>query len=123
MWKNLTFAVGLGWLLWGAVFYEAMDWDIGVSLLMAFSTYLTAGFFYRVFRQREYAKWPLAILGAWWSVDGVYWLYWSIVNPASMIRDGQWQASLCLYLLCVFIWAADPSSILQSLRQRPRDPA
>jgi uncharacterized membrane protein len=37
-------------------------------------------------------------------VDGVYWAYWSYVNPAAMIREGQWLASLCLYALCGVIW-------------------
>jgi hypothetical protein len=41
-WKNGTFAIGLGWLLWGALFLDYPDWDIGLSLLMAASTYVTA---------------------------------------------------------------------------------
>jgi hypothetical protein len=41
-WKNGTFAIGFGRLLWRAVFLEYPDWDIGLSLLVAASTYLTA---------------------------------------------------------------------------------
>lgn len=115
MWKNATFLVGLGWLLWGALFFDYPDWDLGLSLLMAGSTYLFADWSLRVVKQRRYAMWPLAILAAWWCVDGSYWLYWSLVNPAVAIREGQWPMSLCLYLLCAFIWTADPRTILRDL--------
>lgn len=49
---------------------------------------------------------PLALSAFWtWlSVDGVYWVYWSIIRPQVMIREGQWLASLCLYALCGVIW-------------------
>jgi hypothetical protein len=112
-WKNFTFAVGLGWLLWGATFWtEYIDWDFGLSLLMAGSTYLFADWSLRVVKQRRYAMWPLAALATWWCVDGSYWLYWSLVNPAVSIREGQWPASLCLFLLCGLIWNGDPRRLL-----------
>jgi hypothetical protein len=40
--KPATFALGLGWLLWGATFFGYPDWDYGVSVLMAASAYLCA---------------------------------------------------------------------------------
>jgi hypothetical protein len=115
MWKNATFAAGLAWLLWGATFWAYPDWDYGVSIVMAGSTYLTADWFIRVIKHRCYALWPLAALAAWWCVDGSYWAYWSLVNPEVMIREGQWAMSLCLYLLCGFIWSQDPRTIAQDL--------
>lgn len=123
MWKNITFAAGLAWLLWGALFFDYPDWDVPLSVLMAGSTYLTADWFVRVFKQRRYAMWPLAVFAAWWCVDGSYWLYWSLVNPTVMIREGQWAMSLCLYLLCGFIWTASPARILEALRLRLAGPA
>src|SRR5690606_20922093 len=99
-WKNGTFAVGLGWLLWGAVFFGYPDWDVGLSLLMAGSTWLTADRVVDAITGKRWSRWPLAIVASWWCVDGSYWLYWSIVRPEVMIREGQWLTSLCLYLLC-----------------------
>jgi len=119
--KNLTFAIGLGWLIYGALFFDYQDWDIGVSLVMAFSTYYFAdkvwndiGLFYRILklqppREILYLMVPVftpLVLATWWCVDGSYWVYWSIVNPSVMIREGQWPMSLCLFLLCGAIWSA-----------------
>jgi len=104
--KPVTFAVGLGWLLWGAAFFGYPDWDYGVSLLMAISTYLSAEWVVGTVMDRQYKLWPAAAVLAWWCVDGSYWAYWSLVRPEVMIREGQWAMSLCLFLLCGFIWRA-----------------
>lgn len=102
--KLLTFLAGLGWLLYGAVFFDYPDWDVGVSLLMAGSTYLCAAWCWRAWVQLQWRLWPAAFAAAWWCVDGSYWAYWSLVKPAVMIREGQWAMSLCLFLLCGFVW-------------------
>lgn len=99
-----TFAIGLGLLLYGALFLDYLDWDIGVSLVMAFATLATAEWSASVLWQRRWRWLPLAAFWTWLSVDGVYWAYWSMVRPAAMIREGQWLASLCLYALCGVIW-------------------
>ena len=104
--KPATFAVGLGWLLWGAAFFGYPDWDFGVSVVMAVSTYLCAEWVVGTLMDRRYKLWPAAALAAWWCVDGSYWAYWSLVRPEVMIREGQWPMSLCLFLLCGFIWRA-----------------
>jgi hypothetical protein len=125
-WKNWTFLAGLLILLAGAWTEYFPDWDAGLSLLMAGCTYLTADWVIGVLKDRRYAWWPLAAFYAWLSVDLVYWLYWEMVNPAVAIREGQWLASLCLYLLCGIIWKADPSAVLALLRRlaspAPSDP-
>lgn len=105
--KQLTFLLGLAWLIYGALFFEYPDWDIGVSLVMAVSTYLCAAWCWQAIRKPS--KWPFVALLAWWCVDGSYWAYWSLVNPSVMIREGQWAMSLCLFLLCGFIWIAAPT--------------
>lgn len=104
--KPASFAVGLGWLLWGATFWSYPDWDYGVSLIMAFSTYFSSEWAVSSIMERRYKLWPAAILAAWWCVDGSYWAYWSQVRPDVMIREGQWPMSLCLFLLTGFIWRA-----------------
>jgi hypothetical protein len=115
MWKNATFLVGFAWLVWGSYALDYPDWTVGVSVVMAGSTYLTADWVIRVIKARRYVLWPLAALFAWWCVDGSYWAYWSFLNPSVMIREGQWAMSLCLYLLCGIIWTADPRPTLRYL--------
>jgi len=36
MWKNLTFLIGLGWLLYGAKHFSYLDWDVPISFLIKF---------------------------------------------------------------------------------------
>jgi hypothetical protein len=124
--KNLTFAIGLSWLIYGALFFGYPDWDIGVSLVMAFSTYFCADFVWQrlgvYFNHLKHWRhllpenkarlvWRLALVAlfTWWCVDGSYTVYWSLVNPSVMIREGQWPMSLCLFLLCGFVWTAAPT--------------
>lgn len=102
--KGLSFAAGLSLLLFGALFLDYPDWDVGVSLVMALTTLATAEWATMVIWTRKWRAMPLALFFAWLSVDGVYWGYWSIFNSTVMIREGQWLASLCLYLLCGVIW-------------------
>lgn len=107
--KNITFSIGLAWLVYGALFFNYPDWDIGVSLVMAFSTYFCADWVWVALRDRRYAAWPVAAATTWWCVDGSYSVYWHIVNPQVMIREGQWPMSLCLFLLCGAVWTIAPN--------------
>jgi hypothetical protein len=127
-WKLGTFAIGLVWLLYGAAFFDYPDWDYGVSLLMALSTLLTAEWVVSTWMDRGRKRLSLrfvllASLAIWWAVDGSYTLYWSLVNPDVMIREGQWPMSLCLYLLAGFTWRADPSAVLALLRRLASRPS
>lgn len=122
LWKAATFSVGFGWLLWGAAFFDYPDWDYGLSVLMAGSTYFCADWVVSVAIERRYRHWPIAALLAWWCVDGSYWAYWSLMRPEVMIREGQWPMSLCLFLLCGFIWRIEPRAVSGLLRAR-RSPA
>ncbi len=117
--KNITFAIGLSWLIYGALYFQYPDWDIPVSLLMAALTYMSADWVMMAIRMRNYRRWPLALFFIWLSVDGVYWAYWHMTDPSVMIRDGQWPMSLCLYLLCGILWTAD----LPALRRYRTGPA
>ena len=102
--KAITFVIGLGALLAGAFLLDYPDWDVGISLVMAFTTLATAEWVASVIWQRRWGWMPLAAFWTWLSVDGVYWAYWSVFRPEAMIREGQWLASLCLYALCGIIW-------------------
>lgn len=109
-WKLLSFAVGMGWLLFGALNYGISDWDIGVSLLMGGMTYLIApwsvGTILAAVRYRP-RGWVLGIamafLVAWVVVDGVYVLYHTIMGN-EMFRIENFYASSALYFLAGSIW-------------------
>jgi hypothetical protein len=101
---GLSFLAGLAALLYGALYLDYPDWDVGISLVMAFTTLATARWSIGILWKRQWRLMLLAVFFAWLSVDGVYWGYWSLVRPEVMIREGQWMASLCLYLLCGVIW-------------------
>ena len=116
--KNLTFAIGLAWLLFGAVFYNLQDWDVGVSLVMAFCTYFTAEWVIGVIRRLEYRQWFKAAFLVWFSVQGSYAAYWLLVGHPEKMVEGQWVTSLCLYLLCGLIWSLSPPKPLINLAQR-----
>lgn len=105
-WKLATLAIGVALLVAGSFYYDAPDWDVPVSLLMAILTYLTAPWSLRVLVERKWTALPGAILATWFTVDGVYWLYWHFKNPAAveMMRDANFLPSLCLYGICGGLW-------------------
>ena len=105
-WKLFTFLVGTGLLIAGSFFYQAPDWDVPVSIIMATFTYLTAGWSMRVILERRWRHWPVMLFYAWFCVDGSYALYWSIVDPEALafMRSANAPASLCLYLACGLVW-------------------
>lgn len=109
-WKLFSLGVGMGWLLYGALFYEIGDWDIGISLIMGGLTYLFAPWsVFTIANAVRYRmpRWPLRILGALvpalFTIDIVYVLYHAAVgNP--IYRDANFPASSALYFLCGAIW-------------------
>ncbi|MBU0753274.1 MAG: hypothetical protein KJ787_10750 [Gammaproteobacteria bacterium] len=105
-WKLVTLAIGLGLLIAGSFIYNAPDWDIPISFIMAGFTYLTAGWSLHVTVERRWRDWPLMLLLTWWCVDGCYALYWSIVDPDALdaMRNVNWPASLSLYWMCGLVW-------------------
>ncbi len=105
-WKLLSLAGGIVLLILGSIYTPALDWDIPVSFIMAFSTYLTAPWSMRALLERRWRDWPLMLLATWFSVDGGYALYWSYVDPAALaaMRDVNFWASLALYGICGIVW-------------------
>lgn len=121
-WKNFTFLIGLAWLLYGALFFDYPDWDIPVSLLMAGSTYLTADRFIQAIKEKRPLGALLWSIGAWWAIDGVYWVYWTLADASVAIRAAQWPMSACLYLLCGLVWTAfRPGTHPMHPRPHPRE--
>jgi hypothetical protein len=105
-WKLATFSVGVALLIIGSFYYEAPDWDIPISLIMAALTYLTAPWSLRVIVERRWKLWPAMLLATWFTVDGSYWLYWNFKKPIvlDMMREANFLPSLSLYMICGLIW-------------------
>lgn len=105
-WKLATLAIGIALLVAGAFYYDAPDWDVPISLIMAVLTYIAAPWSLRVIVERRWRLWPAMLLATWFTVDGCYWLYWRFKNAAAldMMRDANFLPSLCLYFICGLIW-------------------
>ncbi|MCE1225144.1 MAG: hypothetical protein LWW87_01520 [Geobacteraceae bacterium] len=109
-WKLATLAIGMLWLMYGAVSYGISDWDVGISLIMGGLTYLCAPWsvttIYNSIRLRPHL-WPLrivaAIVPAMFTVDWVYWLYHSAVGN-KMLRWENFKVSMALYFICGLLW-------------------
>jgi hypothetical protein len=105
-WKLITLSIGIGLLIWGSFYYAAPDWDIPISLIMAFFAYLTAGWSMHVMVERNWKRFPMMMLATWWTVDGCYSLYWFFRNPLALdyMRSANAPASLSLYWMCGLLW-------------------
>jgi hypothetical protein len=105
-WKLISLACGISLLIIGAYHYDAPDWDVPISLIMALLAYLTAPWSMRVMLERRWRQWPAMIFATWFTVDGSYWLYWRAVDPVALelMREANWPASLSLYWACGVIW-------------------
>ena len=105
-WKLLTLSCGIALLIAGAFYYDASDWDIPISLIMASLTYLTAPWSMRVLLERRWKLFPAMLFATWFTVDGCYWLYWHYTNPVALeqMREANFWASLSLYGICGVLW-------------------
>ncbi|MBK9217013.1 MAG: hypothetical protein IPL70_00340 [Uliginosibacterium sp.] len=105
-WKLGTLAIGIALLILGAFYYDAPDWDVPISFIMAIFAYLTAPWSLRVIIERRWRHWPLMLFLTWFTVDGCYAIYWHFVNPLALalMRDVNFLASLCLYGMCGLLW-------------------
>lgn len=105
-WKLISLFVGISLLIVGSFIYQAPDWDIPISFIMAIFSYLTASWSMRVVLERQWKNVPLMLLYTWFTVDGCYWLYWNLKNPTALelMREANFFASLSLYSMCGLIW-------------------
>lgn len=105
-WKLFTFIIGLALLIIGSFYYQAPDWDIPISLIMATLTYLSASWSMHVLTERQWSKLPLMLFITWFCIDGCYSIYWYFVDPVALalMRDVNFLASLSLYGMCGLVW-------------------
>ena len=105
-WKVATLMAGIALLVAGAFYYEAPDWDIPISFIMAALAYLTAPWSLRVIIERRWRLWPAILLATWFTVDGCYAIYWHFKDPVAlaMMRAANFPASLSLYGMCGVLW-------------------
>ncbi len=105
-WKLATLAVGIGLLILGSFHYQAPDWDIPISIIMAVFAYLAAPWSLRVILERQWRLWPAMLFATWFTVDGCYAIYWHFKNPAALelMRAANFPASLSLYGICGVFW-------------------
>lgn len=110
-WKLATYAMGMLWLVYGAVCYAICDWDVGISIVMGGLTYIFAPWsvstIYNSLQLRP-PKWPLrivaALIPAMFAVDWAYWLYHSAVGN-EMLRWENFKVSMLLYFICGLLWS------------------
>ena len=95
-WKLATLAMGITLLIGGRFYYQAPDWDVPFSLIMALVAYATASWSMHVMVERQWKNWPLMLVVTWFAVDGCYWLYWRWQDPVAleMMREANAPASL-----------------------------
>jgi len=105
-WKLFTLAIGITLLIFGSFYYQAPDWDIPISFIMAILAYLTAPWSLRVILEKQWRLWPAMLLTIWFTVDGCYAIYWSLKDPVAleMMRSANFPASLSLYGMCGILW-------------------
>ncbi len=105
-WKLFTLMLGMALLILGSFYYQAPDWDISISLIMATLAYLTASWSMHVIVERRWRLWPMMLFVTWLTIDGSYWLYWRYKDPVAleMMREANFMASLTLYGMCGLVW-------------------
>jgi hypothetical protein len=105
-WKLVTLGIGLSLLIAGSFYFDAPDWDIPISIIMALFAYLFAPWCMRVLLERRYRLWPVAAALTWVSVDGCYAVYWHFKDPRALelMRSANFSASLALYGMCGLLW-------------------
>jgi hypothetical protein len=130
-WKLAGFAIGMAWLLYGALFHGIGDWDVGVSLVMGTGTYLTAPWAVHVIaracRDRPPHAWlhVLVALGVAVLVVDTSYLAWHAAMGNPTFRAENFRASIALYFLAGMLWqyrgsVADFFRQLRASRRRAR---
>lgn len=112
-WKLAMLSIGLALLLFGSANYQIIDWDFNISIIMALLTYVTAPQVIACITNGRNLVAAMAM--SWFSIDGCYWIYWSVVNPdALFLRAANAACSTPVYLLLGIVWSYEGS--LKSLR-------
>lgn len=110
--KIVTFSLGLLLLLVGALTQNIPDWDIGVSIVLATYTFLTAEWAVTALWKKEYKKYPVAILSVL-APYALYVFYWTVQGKESVMIPGNLYLVVSLYLICGTIWAFHQKHLLE----------
>ena len=109
-WKLLSLCFSMGLLLYGALNYHIVDWDVGVTFTMGILTYLMAPWSVYIIlsaiRYRPkywYFQIIVALMVALFVVDWAYMLYHSLVGNQTL-REANFYASMPLYFLAGTVW-------------------
>lgn len=109
-WKLFTFGISMSWLLYGALFYNVQDWDVGVTLLMGILTYLLAPWSVYIiysaikYRPKHWYFHIMTALVAWlFVVDWIYMLYHTIMGNQTL-REANFYTSTPLYFMAGIVW-------------------
>ena len=120
-WKLFSFAVGTALMVVGVFWYRISDWDVGISLLMPLLTYLTAPWVVRVLVRAHLRHLPLAAFWAWFTIDGAYWFYHTMVgNEMLRVENARTSAALYFGMGCFWLPRASLREILAILRRHAR---
>ena len=105
-WKLATLSLGIMLLVLGSFYYQAPDWDIPISFIMAFFAYLSASWSLHVMVERHWRYFPVMLFFTWFTVVGCYALYWYFKDPVTLayMREVNFLASLSLYWMCGLVW-------------------
>lgn len=105
-WKLFFLAIGVTLLVLGSFYYQAPDWDVPISFIMALFAYVTAPWSLRAIVERRWKQWPTMLFATWFTVDGCYAIYWHFRNPVALaqMRAANFPASLVLYFSCGLLW-------------------
>ena len=102
-WKLATLTTGLGWLLYGALFYGFPDWTVGLSLAMGLYAYVVAPWCAEVLFYGRWQFLPVVAIMYWIGVDGLYVLCLP-AEASEPMREANFYASSGLFWLCGFLW-------------------
>ena len=109
-WKVLSFCIAMGWLLYGALNFNIVDWDVGVTIIMGGLTYLMAPWSVHIILsairyrpQYWYLQIAVALLASLFVVDWVYMLYHTLMGNQTL-REANFYASMPLYFLAGTVW-------------------
>ena len=109
-WKLAIFAIGMGWLLYGATHYNIGDWDVGVSIVMGVLAYLLAPWSMHVilnavrYRPRWWVMHVAGALAAGVFVADTSYMAYHLAVGNPIYREANFPASISLYFLAGAVW-------------------
>ena len=103
-WKLVTFFLGLTFLLYGAAYWDYMDWNWLNSVVMACLTYLMAPWAtYKLIYRKNLLHTLCALVVAFLVIDTSYAVSNRIMG-APVFHIANFGASTMLFFSCGFLW-------------------